>query len=486
MENLTLEKYLKDKQEIRFLYNSFKNIGCSNDVSVLLGRISFFLTSSKEYASFQSYIKVAELTVAAIKDFEEYGSDEFKAVLSDLEGSLNDFLSELSTNIQLDVYFYGEDTYNLLNRKYLNLNVYKLNDFYEVNYIKKNKNLKHHFTVLLLEESVTFASDLGIENIFDEVFDYNKLINQVFQVSDTLYKCDYDFNYLKNRLEDVKHEDVRTIIVGNGYARAGIDEKALCTRAVNLSLSSQDLHYSFALAKKAIEQNPNINKCIIGVGYYSMYYNLNNIQKKSNSKDIAKELYEPILNPELYECKNSMSLEHYITNPITLELFNMDELTTYTNSINQKLNPNYFNDDWSRESNSVLKNQNFDLMHSDDKSSIGIWRASQHNKFIDGFNKSQKALLVDFFDYLESKGVAAVLTVLPTTNYYNRFLDERYKQVFEDTIKELEDKCKFKVIDFNKDYEFNDSDFIDVDHLNEIGCAKVTSYLSNVIKWLNN
>lgn len=270
MENLTLEKYLKDKQEIRFLYNSFKNIGCSNDVSVLLGRISFFLTSSKEYASFQSYIKVAELTVAAIKDFEEYGSDEFKAVLSDLEGSLNDFLSELSTNIQLDVYFYGEDTYNLLNRKYLNLNVYKLNDFYEVNYIKKNKNLKHHFTVLLLEESVTFASDLGIENIFDEVFDYNKLINQVFQVSDTLYKCDYDFNYLKNRLEDVKHEDVKTIIVGNGYARAGIDEKALCTRAVNLSLSSQDLHYSFALAKKAIEQNPNINKCIIGVGYYSM------------------------------------------------------------------------------------------------------------------------------------------------------------------------------------------------------------------------
>lgn len=486
MEKLTLEKYLKDKQEIRFLQKSFKTISCDNDISVLLGRISFFITSTKEYSIFKSYLKVAEFTVSAIKQLSDCHSDEFKAVLNNLEDAMCSFMSELSSRVKLDVYFYGEDKYNLLNRKYLNLNVYRINDFYEVNYIKKDENIDRHFTILLLEKSVSFASELGIESKFDDIFDYNKLIEKVFQVSYTLYKCDYDFNYLKNRLEDVKHEDVRTIIVGNGYARAGIDERALCTRAVNLSLSSQDLYYSFELAKKSIEQNPNINKCIIGIGYYSLYYNLKNLQKKGLDNNVINELYEPILNPEMYECQNSMSLEDYITNPITLELFNMDELTSYTNSINQKLNPNYFNKDWTRENNSVLKEQNFDLLHSDDKSSLGIWRASQHNKFMNGFNKNQRALIINFLDYLESKGVAPVLVVLPTTSYYNRFLDERYKQIFEETIRELETKCKFKFIDFNKGYEFDDSDFIDVDHLNELGCAKATSYLSNLIKWLNN
>lgn len=486
MENLTIEKYLKDKQEIRFLHKSFKNITCDNDISVLLGRISFFLTSAKEYSTFKSFGDMAKNTVSLLKDFQDYSSDEFKDTFKRLENDFGNFLSELSLNVQLDVYFYGEDKYNLLNRKYLNLNVYKLDNFYEVNYIKKNKDLKHHFTVLLLEESVNFSSDFNIENIFDEVFDYNKLLEQIFQVSTTLYKTDYNLNYLKNRLEDVKHEDVRTIIVGNGYARTGINDKELSSKAVNLSLFSQDLEHSFALAKKAIELNPQINKCIIGVGYYSMYYNLKKLEKKDKDVNLIEDLYNPLLYPEMFEAKNKMSLEDYMTNPITLELFNMDELTEYTNFINQKTNPQYFNKNWTRENNSVLKKDKFDFMHSDDKLSLGIWRASQHNKFIGGVSRNQKALLVDFLDYLESKGVAAILTVLPTTEYYNRFLDERYEKTFEKTISELEDKCKFKFIDFNKGYKFDDSDFIDVDHLNEDGCLKVTSYLSNVIKWLNN
>ena len=485
MENLTLEKYLKDKQEIRFLQKSFKNIKSENDISVLLGRISFFITSSKEYCNFESYIKMTQYTVEAIKGVKECDSNEFKDSFNKLEDSLTTFLSELSSKIKLDVYFYGEDKHGLLNRKYLNLNLYKINDFYEVNYINKNTDIDKHFNILLIEKSVSFASDLGVDKIFDEVLDYNKILEKIFETSSTLYKCDYDFNYLKNRLEDVKHDEVRTIIVGNGYARAGIDEKYVCTRAVNLALPSQDLYYSFELAKKAIESNPQINKCIIGVGYYSLYYNLKNASKNGQS-NIAEDLYEPILNPHLYTAQNSMSLEDYISNPVILEIFNMDELTTLTNSLNQKLNPNYFNKDWTRERNSVLKEQNFDLLHSDNKSSLGIWRASQHNKFMNGFNKSQKALIVDFFDYLESKGVAPILVVLPTTSHYNRFLDEKYEQIFEETINGLESKCKFKFVDFNKGYEFIDSDFIDVDHLNERGAVKLTSHLNKLLLWLKS
>ena len=483
MENLTLEKYFRDKQEISFLYKSINKINHKDDLISLISKLALILPSLIEYRDFSGYIQLTERTVKAIEELNNNNVDYYEYIVDNLEESLDRFLIELSTRIQLDIYFYGENKYNLINKKYLKANIYKLDDFYEINYIKKNENKDKHFTVLLLENSVSFASELNIEDKFDEVFDYNKILQTLFETSKTLYKCDYDFNYLKNELESSENHDVKTIIVGNGYARAGIDKDMLSAKSANLSLSSQDLHHSFAIAKMAIERNPNINKCVIGLGYYSMYYNLNKL-KTEESLSVIKEIYEPILNLSTDRKGDRLSLEDYITNPAILEIFDLNELTTYLNSINYLLNPNYFNSEWTRKKNSVLKEHDFDTLHPDDKFSVGIWRATQHNHIIDEFSRDNKDLLLDFLSYLESKGVHAILTVFPTTNYYKRFLDDKYEKCFENTLSKLNNKVKFKVIDFNKGYDFEDSDFIDVDHLNERGCIKLTSYLNNLLKWL--
>lgn len=483
MENLTLEKYFRDKQEIGFLYKSINKINHKDELISLINKLALILPSLIEYRNFSGYIQLTERTVKAIEAFNNNDVDDYEDIVDDLEESLDRFLIELSTRIQLDIYFYGENKHNLINKKYLKANIYKLDDFYEINYIKKNENKDKHFTVLLLENSVSFASELNIEDKFDEVFDYNKILQTLFETSKTLYKCDYDFNYLKNELESSENHDVKTIIVGNGHARTGIDKNMLNSKSVNLSLYSQDLYHSFAIAKKAIERNPNINKCVIGLGYYSMYYNLRKI-KTEEALSTIRAIYDPILNLSTDKKDDSLSLEDYITNPVILEIFDLDELTTYLNSINYSLNPNYFNSEWTRKRNSVLKEYDFDSLHPDDKFSVGIWRATQHNHIIDEFSRDNKDLLLDFLSYLESKGVHAILTVFPTTNYYKRFLDDKYEKCFENTLSKLNNKVKFKVIDFNKGYDFEDSDFIDVDHLNERGCIKLTSYLNNLLKWL--
>lgn len=483
MKELTLEKYLNDKYKLNLLMKNTEKISSLDELIHLVNNISELLPNLKEYMNFHGYINLTETTVDIIKDLKSKRLHDFKSSVIKIYEYLDELLADLTREIQVDIYYYGKNTHNLINKKFLKANVYKLENFYEVNYIERSISKNKHFTVLLLEESVSFSQDFDIEDKFDEVFDYTKIIKNLFDVSNSVYKCDYDFNYLRNELEASTNKDVKAIIVGNGYATSGIDKSLLTFKTTNLALPSQDLHYSFEIAKKAIEKNPSINKCLIGIGYYSMYHNL----KKSKHKEslrILDEIYKPIVEDDYSNKQDPMSLEDYITNPIILELFNLKELSIYFNSINHTINSNYFNSGWARENNTILKGYNFETLHSDDKFSAGIWRAAQHNKAINEFSRSNEKVLIEFFDYLESKNVLPILIVLPTTPYYNRFIDKLYEKSFNDTINKLNETYNFKLINFNHNFELLDSDFIDVDHLNEIGCIKLTSYLNNLLKWL--
>lgn len=483
MKKLTLEKYLNDKHALKLLMKNTENTSSLDELINLVNNISGLLPNLKEYMNFHGYINLTETTVNIMKDLKSKSLQDFESSVIKIYECLDELLADLTREIQVDIYYHGKNTHNLINKKFLQANVYKLDNFYEVNYIERNTSKNKHFTVLLLEESVSFSQDLNIEDKFDEVFDYTKIVKNLFDVSNSVYKCDYDFNYLKNELEASDNKDVKAIIVGNGYATSGIDKSLLTFKTTNLALPSQDLYYSFEIAKKAIEKNPSINKCLIGVGYYSMYYNLIKSKHKESLR-ILDEIYKPIIEDDYSNKQGSMSLEDYITNPIILELFNLKELSIYFNSINHTINSNYFNSEWTREKNTILKGHNFETLHSDDKFSTGIWRATQHNKLINEFSKSNEKILIEFFDYLESKNVLPIVVVLPTTPYYKRFIDEKYEKSFNDIMNKLNEKHKFKLIDFNYNFEFADSDFIDVDHLNETGSIKLTSHLNNLLKWL--
>ena len=483
MKTLTLEKYLNDKQNLKILKKNTENIDSLDDLIITVNKVSSALPNLKEYINLPGYINLTETTVGIMKDLQSKSLQDFELSAIKIYEHLDELLADLTREIKLDIYYYGKNTHNLINKKFLDANVYKLENFYEVNYIEKNTSINKHFTVLLLEESVTFSKELNIEDKFDEVFDYNKIIKNLFEVSNAVYKCDYDFNYLKNELEASSNEDIRGIVVGNGYATAGIDKELLSFKSVNLSLPSQDLYYSFEIAKKAIERNPKINKCLIGIGYYSMYYNLRK-SKNQESIRVLDEIYKPIIENDYSKKEEIISLEDYITNPIILELFNLKELSSYFNSFNYTINSNYFDSEWKREKNTVLKGEDFKSLNSDDKFSVAIWRATQHNKLIDEFSKTNESILMEFFDYLESKNVVPIIVVLPTTSYYNRFVDEKYKESFNEIINKLNKNYKFKLIDFNENCELDDSDFIDVDHLNETGSIKLTSQLNSLLKWL--
>ncbi|GAA3642413.1 hypothetical protein [Asaccharospora irregularis] len=90
-------------------------------------------------------------------------------------------------------------------------------------------------------------------------------------------------------------------------------------------------------------------------------------------------------------------------------------------------------------------------------------------------------IFADFINFLESKGIEIVIVIFPNTKYYNKFLDKKYENEFYRIIDTFKDK-KFKLIDFSREGGFEEKDFIDFDHMSELGANKITNMINNILK----
>ena len=485
MEKLTLQKFLRDKEEVRFILKTIDNAPYEDTIGVTLERLAFLLQGSVGYEEFPSFKELVKLTITSMKKHDDDTYKDYLKLAIDLKAAVRKFLNEMISRVHVDVYFYGEDKYNLMNKKYLRSNIYKMDDFYEINYIKKDENRDYHFLVLLLEDEKDFVCDFNVKNTFDKVVSYNKVASILFEMSKSLYNRDYDYNFLKNKIEESKYEDIKTLIVGNGYTRCAIDENVGLSKAINLALPTQDIKRSFDIVKKMVNNNKSINKCVIGIGYYSLFYNLEDAYGEDDYFNPIRDIYAPLLEADKKDEKDKfITLEDYISDDFILDIFNLDKVGEYMNFINYKANKDYFNDSWSRKKSSAVKDKEFGLLVEEDKNSYGIWRACQHNKILETKKEDDRDALLDLLKYLEYNSISPIVVIMPVTPYYKRFLDKKYIENLNEVITSFSDIVKFKVIDFNNGYEFSDDDFIDVDHLNEVGCVRLTTYLNNSLKWL--
>ena len=74
----------------------------------------------------------------------------------------------------------------------------------------------------------------------------------------------------------------------------------------------------------------------------------------------------------------------------------------------------------------------------------------------------------------------AYIINFPTTRYYNKFLNKKFKDDYYNIINKLKEERDFKFLDLN-DYNFNDEDFVDMDHVSDIGASKITNILNEFI-----
>ncbi|CEO11246.1 putative chemotaxis response regulator [[Clostridium] sordellii] len=481
-----LHKYVNGNNIIDRIISILNEDDINTDMEIeIINSIADFIQNNLQYDYLDSFNKLADIVVNIIENFNDKSIDLYvdkKNRICNLIKSLSN-LKEDFNGIEVNLYFYGKDKYNIIDRC-TNKNVIYINDINE--YIHLNNEIKNDQIKILIVSEETVDSNLDFNLYFNDVLYYDKLMNAMFEISEKIYYENYDYNYLLKSLEKCKCENIETLVVGNSYPLTGIDSKLLSNKSENLSISSQDLYYSYKLAKEVINNNENIKRCIIGAGYYLVNHDLSKC-KSEYSINMVRCLYYPILkdkhNSEKVDTIEISNLINTLNNNVIEYIFNLDFLHKHFIDLIHRESNGYFNKNLRREMISILQGVKLSSISEAEKYRLGEIRASQHNdlsKYTET-KKEYNLIFNDFINFLKEKGVEPVIVVFPTTKYYSKFINETYKEEFYKIIDGIKEKYEVKLVDFSKMDIFEEDDFIDFDHMSETGCIKITHELNKIL-----
>lgn len=327
-------------------------------------------------------------------------------------------------------------------------------------------------------------SDDNIFNKFDITIEINELGAYLYTLCEKLYSNDYCYKYLKNSIVAAKEEKCEVIAVGNSYIMNGIQGDMLKPKVVNLSLSSQDLYYSYKLLEDIISNNKNIKTCIVGVAYYLLYHDLSmgtseysNMRVKNIYYPITKDLHNSKVKYELKKEK----LQDYIDNEILKVIFDMEKVQGRLEyEVYQRLGT-YFNKFVKRENISMLGKRKINDLTESERSLMASQRAEQHNilsKYVETKIENEEIIL-KIIELLNKSRIRCILLNLPVTEYYDRYINKTCKGDFYKFINSINEKCEF--VDLYGSNILSEDDFVDFDHINEAGAIKISKYLNDNI-----
>lgn len=257
-------------------------------------------------------------------------------------------------------------------------------------------------------------------------------------------------------------------------------------------MSSQDLYYSYKMARQGILFNRKIKKCIIGMAYY--YFNFD-LSLSENLKTHIHYLYRLLLN-DLHNINYNYDdikkynkiqyrniLKNTITDNIIHELFNFLNIQEDLLELFYKRMNGYYNDEFNKINEYMFNGKTFNEIDIDEKMKHTKYYIDLHNKKIKYKKTREENIKIfrEFLEFLEKNNVEPVVVVFPHSKYYNENLNPEYKKDLYNIMDKMKKDYKFKFIDLNEYGEFDDTDFLDTDHLNPKGCKKATGYLNELI-----
>lgn len=476
MLEYTFAQHISNIYSIKNIIISAENANCQSEKFTIVNSIADFTENIQTYLHIKSFSVLVQYLVEIIEycNSDNYSNKGFNEKFDMLIDDIRYLLKEIKDFYNINVYFKGNDKYNLFNN-ILNSNViFKSSE--EI--INNNKG----FNILVISEE-TCIEELN-NNDFDKVINYDSFMNDCFNTVEKIYYNNYDYHYLINSIDKAKDPCTDGIIVGASYALRGIDESILKGKVVQLSLPSQDLYYSFKIAKEIIEENSNIKKCFIGTGYWSFHTDISKSPKDGFPR--IQNVYYPLFkDSHNYDYRGSVKLQSLndFVDIFASYIFNISKINRYFDKLVFMINKSsYFNQNFDRDKSSILQSREFSSLNVDEKYNFGEARANAHNGFLtyaDTFDESIN-IIKEFLGYLCSKNIKAIIVNFPVTDYYYKFFDKEYISLYNNLIKELSKLYKFKFIDLNNLDIFNESDFVDFDHLNYRGALKVSNILKDL------
>lgn len=450
----------------------------------LINLYADILSDTHVYIFIRNYNVVVDLLVNLIESINNGSlvSLNESEVLEELILQTVKFSEEIKQSYSVSVYFVSEDKLNLASAiANENVQVYNLKSAIEM-----PLKLENEFRVVIGEIGEVLHQLEGCQaDIFLQYDNLTRIFENI--ATENYYKdiYSYDYYYLLSSLISIEESSVDTIIVGHSYSQNGIVASNLKRKSVNLSLSSQDLYYSFQLVKRAIELNSNISKIIIGTGVWSFYFDLSS-SKNANELKRIENIYYPILNDKhnyIYE-DNMASRSRNEVNRIIDFIFNIKLINQLFILNLYHTNKNYFNNVIVQDRFSLIGSNKVETLGLEARHIGGKSRAADHNKLLK-YSKTRNEnyeIMKDFLNITSKKNIDVIVINFPVTDYYYKYLEKEFINDYNHVLNNLINDYSIKFIDLNKnEFGFQDSDFRDFDHLNGKGAIKATSIINDLI-----
>ncbi len=305
-----------------------------------------------------------------------------------------------------------------------------------------------------------------------------ELMNAISSIANQYLMVNYDMVWLKTMLKKGQQSVGKgTLITGSSHALNGINEKYI-DNCVNCSMHSQDIYYDFLCAKTILEKAPAnaYIRCFIIMGYYIPFQDL------SKSTVMRNMMISPVYYPVFGDAHNWHEPER--VDPWRYATDTPEEARKICEMLAEQLilqKETYYSDLKQRKSFFDLGGRRWCDLSQEEMDAYGKERALSHNKMVvhEASFIENCDILKDYVRLLQLHNITPAVVITPFTPAYNKYIDNRYREAVVEMLDKVEGTIHY--IDFNDSDMFDETDFMDTDHLNAAGADKVSFLLNDLI-----
>lgn len=304
------------------------------------------------------------------------------------------------------------------------------------------------------------------------------LRDAISSIANQYLTVNYDLVWLKAMLK--KGQSVNfggTLVTGSSHALNGISEKYI-NNCVNCSMHSQDIYYDFLCAKNILEKAKvkAYDRCFVIMGYYIPFQDL------SKSTVMRNMVISPVYYPTFGDAHNWE--EPSMVDPWRYAMDTPEEARKICEMLAEQLilqKGTYYSDLKERKSFFNLGHKKWWELSEEEMDAYGKERATSHNKMVvhEASFAENCEILKDYVKLLQLNEIVPAIIVTPFTPAYNKYIDGRYREAIMEMLDKVEGTIHY--IDFNESDMFENTDFMDTDHLNVYGANKVSTILNDML-----
>ncbi len=321
------------------------------------------------------------------------------------------------------------------------------------------------------------------------IYVYEELVQKIYENIIQEYLYNYDYYYLRNAINACMEQKIDTLITGSSYGLFGIYEPYLKGQ-INMSLQSQDLFYSFEQIESVCSRNENIKNIVLCIGYWHFFWDLSKTRDMGELSRIS-QTYIPVFQEEYgMECiHNAHILPKKFSVLYTSDIFDFEKILKHYSE--SEFLSGYWNEKFKNRMDLATRNWKDSMkrwidLSEEEKVEAANIRTRFHNKLSRRQYTVQEneRLFCKLVDYTAKRNIRLLIVVPPVTSFYRDRLNAEIQNKFYEILDKIE--SEIHLLDLTNADVFEDKDFIDTDHLNDIGAQKMTTLVLEVLEEISN